>query len=103
MRRSAPVCDTYICRPCWTGAGDFVAVGQVFDLQLEPGCLTERPYIGLAVGDADVQAAVVLGDAEPLGFLGDHEVEYAGRAHRPDDGGSAARVLDGVLDLSRLW
>ena len=85
-----------------TGDGDFVSVGQVFDLDPDPFGLAERPHVCLSVGYADVPSAVAFGDAELGGFVWGHEVEDAGAADGPNDGGGAASVLYGGFGLSRL-
>src|SRR6516162_7433957 len=85
-----------------TGDGDFVSVGQVFDLDPDPFGLAERPHVCLSVGYADVPSAVAFGDAQLGGFVWGHEVEDAGAADGPNDGGGAASVLYGGFGLSRL-
>src|SRR5262249_32250345 len=78
-----------------TGDGNLVSVGQVFDLDPDPFGFAERPHVCLSVADADVPSAVAFGDAELGGFVWGHEVEDAGGADGPKDGGGAAGIFHG--------
>ena len=85
-----------------TGARDFVAIWQNFYHKFYPFGLADRRHVGLAVGDTDVQPALVFGDAELVRLFGAHEVEHAGGARSPNQGRRTAAILDRGFGLALL-
>jgi hypothetical protein len=70
----------------------------VFDLDLEPGSLLDRPGIAFPTFDPDVKSTVFFIDPEISRFSRGHEIEHPGGSNGAELGGSSAEVVNSRVD-----